>query len=431
MKVYNENLHRNSNAYAFECARSLRKLQTKAEGILWKVLRNNQVCNLKFRRQHPFDNYILDFYNHKMKLVIEVDGGIHNAPEVVAYDKVRTNNLNENGLTVLRFTNNEVENNLKLVLQKIEDWFHENDLIKFEPWPEENKNHIDKMNENINESAESKAPLSSRRGDGGEVMNRLTKLFAEKKTGVLNMYCTAGYPQLNSTVEVLTALQNSGADIIELGIPYSDPIADGPVIQQSNMQALENGISIPLLFEQLKNMRDHIQLPVILMGYMNPVLQFGIEKFCATAASVGVDGIILPDLPMYEFETMYRQHFDKHNLKFIFLVTPETSEERIRKIDELSSGFLYAVSASSSTGKDANTTDTGEAGKQEAYFKKLKNMNLVNPVLVGFGIKDRQSFSRACAYTSGAIIGSAYINALKATADIGRATKDFINGIKG
>jgi len=287
------------------------------------------------------------------------------------------------------------------------------------------------MNENINESAESKAPLSSRRGDGGEVMNRLTKLFAEKKTGVLNMYCTAGYPQLNSTVEVLTALQNSGADIIELGIPYSDPIADGPVIQQSNMQALENGISIPLLFEQLKNMRDHIQLPVILMGYMNPVLQFGIEKFCATAASVGVDGIILPDLPMYEFETMYRQHFDKHNLKFIFLVTPETSEERIRKIDELSSGFLYAVSASSSTGKDANTTDTGEAGKQEAYFKKLKNMNLVNPVLVGFGIKDRQSFSRACAYTSGAIIGSAYINALKATADIGRATKDFINGIKG
>ena len=138
MRVYNENLHQNSKAYAFEYARSLRKMQTKAELILWEALRNSQVCNLKFRRQHPFDNYILDFYNHKMKLVIEVDGEVHDDPEVAAYDKVRTNNLNERGLTVLRFTNVEVENNLKPVLQKIEAWFHENDLIEFEPWPEEN-----------------------------------------------------------------------------------------------------------------------------------------------------------------------------------------------------------------------------------------------------------------------------------------------------
>jgi tryptophan synthase alpha chain len=431
MRAYNENLHQNSKAYAFEYARSLRKMQTKAELILWEALRNSQVCNLKFRRQHPFDNYILDFYNHKMKLVIEVDGEVHNDPEVAAYDKVRTNNLNENGLTVLRFTNNEVENNLKPVLQKIEAWFHENDLIEFEPWPEENENHTDKMNENFNESAESKAPLSSRRGDGGEVNNRLDKLFSEKKTGVLNMYCTAGYPQLNSTVEVITALQNCGADIVEIGIPYSDPIADGPVIQQSNMKALENGMSIPLLFEQLKNIRDNIQLPIILMGYMNPVLQFGFEKFCEAASRVGVDGVILPDLPMYEFETQYQQYFVKNNLKFIFLVTPETSEERIQKIDSLASGFIYAVSSSSTTGNSQNTASTKAIEDKQAYFKKLGGMNLTNPILVGFGIKDKQSFDAACSYTNGAIIGSAYINALKNTTDIAATTKDFINRIKG
>ncbi|MEP7237475.1 MAG: tryptophan synthase subunit alpha [Ferruginibacter sp.] len=281
------------------------------------------------------------------------------------------------------------------------------------------------MNKNIDESAESKASLSLRRGVGGEVNNRLDKLFSEKKTGVLNMYCTAGFPQLHSTVEVIEALQNSGADIIELGIPYSDPIADGPVIQQSNMQALANGMSIALLFEQLKNIRDHIQLPIILMGYMNPVLQFGIEKFCEAAATVGVDGIILPDLPMYEFETMYQQHFIKHNLKFIFLVTPETSEERIRKIDSLCSGFLYAVSSSSTTGNSKAIQE------QDDYFKKLQDMKLINPVLVGFGIKDKDTFDAACAHTNGAIIGSAYINALKDTTNIKQATKDFINRIKG
>lgn len=262
-------------------------------------------------------------------------------------------------------------------------------------------------------------------------MNRLDKLFAEKKSGVLNMYCTAGFPQLLSTVEVITALQNSRADIIELGIPYSDPIADGPVIQQSNMQAIENGMSIPLLFQQLKNIRQDIHVPIILMGYMNPVLQFGIVKFCAFAAAVGLDGIILPDLPMYEFETMYQQHFIKHDLKFIFLVTPETSEERIRKIDGLSNGFLYAVSSSSTTGNTKGTTDESAGEKQANYFRKLKDMNLQNPVLVGFGVKDKQSFDAACTHTHGAIIGSAYINILKDTADISQATKDFINSIKG
>jgi tryptophan synthase alpha chain len=262
-------------------------------------------------------------------------------------------------------------------------------------------------------------------------MNRLDKLFAEKKTGILNMYCTAGYPQLHSTVEVITALQGNGADIVEIGIPYSDPIADGPVIQQSNMQALANGMSIPRLFEQLKNIRENIQLPIILMGYMNPVLQFGIDKFCESAAASGVDGIILPDLPMYEFETMYQQYFKSNNLRFIFLVTPETSLERIRKIDNLASGFIYAVSSSATTGSAQHPADNKAIEDQQAYFKKLKDMSLTNPILVGFGIKDKPTFDAACAYTNGAIIGSAYINALKNATDIAATTKDFINRVKG
>ncbi len=274
--------------------------------------------------------------------------------------------------------------------------------------------------------------------------NRLTRLFAQKKTGVLNIYCTAGYPQLNSTVEVIKALQNNGADIIELGIPYSDPIADGPVIQQSNMQALQNGMTIKILFDQLHNLRKRPSLggvgeatPIILMGYLNPVLQFGIEKFCEAASKAGVDGIILPDLPMYEFETEYGQYFKKYDLHFIFLITPETGKERIRQIDKLSSGFIYAVSSSSTTGNDkqltesCGQTDDKTVNAQESYFKKLQSLNLLNPVLVGFGIKDKKIFDAACTYTNGAIIGSAYINALKDTEDIDRTTKDFIKGIKG
>jgi tryptophan synthase alpha chain len=262
-------------------------------------------------------------------------------------------------------------------------------------------------------------------------MNRLEKLFTQKNKNILNVYCTAGFPQLNSTLEVLEALQKNGADIIELGIPYSDPIADGPVIQQSNMQALENGMNIHLLFQQLKNLRATVQTPLILMGYMNPVLQFGIERFCETAAELGVDGIILPDLPMYEFETQIQHCFIKNDLKFIFLVTPETGNERIRQIDKLSNGFLYAVSSSSTTGNLENPADKETEKEQEAYFIKLQQMQLCNPVLVGFGIKDKDGFDAACKYTNGAIIGSAYIKAIKDTTDIAATTKDFINRIKG
>ena len=251
-------------------------------------------------------------------------------------------------------------------------------------------------------------------------MTGLQKLFSQKKKNVLNVYCTAGYPHLHSTIEVMKALQQNGADIIELGMPYSDPLADGPVIQQSNMVALSNGISIAKLFEQLKDFRNEINIPVILMGYMNPVLQYGFEKFCADAAAVGIDGLILPDLPQYEFETEYGAIIKKHELDFIFLITPETSEERIRKIDTISSGFIYAVSSSSTTGNN-------KAIEQQAdYFKKLQSMNLNNPVLVGFGIKDKQTFQSACQYSNGAIIGSAYIKALEKTTDATATTKEFL-----
>ena len=256
-------------------------------------------------------------------------------------------------------------------------------------------------------------------------MNRITELFKKKQSNVLNVYCTSGYPQLNSTFEVMKALQENGADIIELGVPYSDPLADGPVIQASSTKAIANGMTIKKLFEQLKDFRQTITVPVILMGNMNPVLQYGFEKFCADAVAVGIDGLILPDLPEYEFEVKYGAIIKKNGLDFIFLVTPETSEERIRKLDSLSSGFLYAVSSSSITGKDKDFSEV------ENYLKRLKEMNLINPVLVGFGIKDKGSFTAACKHTNGAIIGTAYIKALENSEDVNAATKSFLSSIVG
>jgi len=254
-------------------------------------------------------------------------------------------------------------------------------------------------------------------------MSRIKNLFETKQKNVLNVYCTAGFPHLDDTLKVLYSLQKYGADMIEIGMPYSDPLADGPVIQQSSMLALQNGMIIQKLFEQLKDCRKDFHLPLILMGYLNPVMQFGIEKFCKQAKEVGVDGIILPDLPMYEYETEYKKYFDQNDLGFIFLITPETSEERIRKIDDLSEGFIYAVSSSSTTGNNK------EIDQQESYFLKLQKMNLKNPVLVGFGIKDKHTFQAACKYSNGAIIGSAYINALQNAMDIENATKQFLDRI--
>ena len=254
-------------------------------------------------------------------------------------------------------------------------------------------------------------------------MNRIDALFQQKRSKVLNVYCTAGYPHINDTLEVMKALQENGADMIELGMPYSDPLADGPVIQQSSSVALANGMTIEKLFAQLQGFRQQVYLPVILMGYMNPVLQYGFEKFCQHAAALPIDGLILPDLPEHEFETMYGPIMQRYGLNFIFLVTPETTEERIKKLDQLSTGFLYAVSSSSTTGSDKNMTDVN------AYLKRLQSYQLKNPVLVGFGIKDKESFTAACQHANGAIIGSAYIKALENTTDINNTTAAFIKAI--
>jgi tryptophan synthase alpha chain len=254
-------------------------------------------------------------------------------------------------------------------------------------------------------------------------MSRIGDLFAKKKNNVLNVYCTAGYPALNSTISVIKALQENGADLVELGMPYSDPLADGPVIQASSSKALENGMTINVLFKQLAAFRKEIKLPVILMGYMNLVLQYGFEKFCADAAGLGIDGLILPDLPAFEFENEYGAIIKKHGLDFIFLVTPETSEERVRKLDALSSGFLYAVSSSATTGKDKDFAEV------EKYLQKLQSMQLKNPVLVGFGVKDKKTFGSACKYANGAIIGTAYIRMLDESKNIAEGTKVFLNDI--
>ena len=255
-------------------------------------------------------------------------------------------------------------------------------------------------------------------------MNRIDSLFNQKKQSVLNVYFTAGYPQLNSMADVLSSLQDNGADIIEIGMPYSDPLADGPVIQQSNMIALDNGMSIPVLFDQLKNIRTTIHLPIILMGYMNPILQFGLKNFCEAAAAVGVDGVIIPDLPMVEYEEFYKDYFIDNAISNIFLVTPQTSEERIRKIDDLSNGFIYLLSSSSTTGK--NLTVSNEA---DAYFSRIREMNLKNPTMIGFGISDQKSFNKAAEYTRGAIVGSAFVKFLD-TENALQRIPEFINSIR-
>ena len=254
-------------------------------------------------------------------------------------------------------------------------------------------------------------------------MSRLQHTFQHPAKKILNVYCTAGYPKLDSTIEVMKALQENGASIIELGMPYSDPLADGPVIQHSGSVALANGMTIATLFDQLQDFRKEISIPVILMGYMNPVLQYGFEKFCADAAAVGIDGLILPDLPEYEFETEYGAIIKKFGLDFIFLVTPETTEERIKKLDSLSTGFLYAVSSSSTTGSEK------KSASPEEYLKRLKSYKLKNPVLVGFGISNKQSFEAVCELADGAIIGSAYIKALENSTNINAATKSFLSSI--
>jgi len=254
-------------------------------------------------------------------------------------------------------------------------------------------------------------------------MNAIQKLFSGKKKNIISIYFTAGFPQLNDTEKILKSLQKNGADLIEIGMPYSDPLADGPVIQNSSMKALQNGMTMNLLFEQLYSCKNQIHLPLILMGYLNPVLQYGFQKFCKDAKNAGISGVILPDLPITEYEKEYKNIFEENDLTFIFLITPETSEERIRKIDSISNGFIYAVSSSSITGKNT------DMNAQESYFKRINNMNLKNKVLIGFGIRDHETFTQACKYASGAILGTAYIRAIENAENIDLATQKFLNAI--
>lgn len=251
-------------------------------------------------------------------------------------------------------------------------------------------------------------------------MNRINQLFQTKKNNILSIYFTAGFPKLQDTNIILGELIKSGADLVEIGIPFSDPLADGPIIQHSGEIALENGMTIKLLFEQLEifQLSNKSQVPFILMGYLNPVLQYGVEKFCKRASEIGISGVILPDLPMDEYLKEYKSIFDKYNLKNIFLITPQTPEKRIRYIDENTDGFIYLVASASTTG-----TNTGMDDEKVKYFSRIKSMNLKNPLIVGFGINNKASFAKACEYANGAIIGSAFIQAIGGGKDL----KDDVN----
>jgi len=256
------------------------------------------------------------------------------------------------------------------------------------------------------------------------LVNRIDQVFQEKGKDLLNVYFTAGYPNLEDTMPVAAALSKHGADFIEIGLPFSDPIADGPTIQESSDIALANGMTLRVLFDQLSDLRREVDVPVLLMGYINPILQFGFEAFCEKCQEVGIDGLILPDLPMYEYLTHYKALLDQHGLYNIFLITPQTSSERIREIDRHSKGFIYMVSSASITGAKSTITET-----QIAYFERIKGMNLERNTLIGFGISNHDTFQRACNYADGAIIGSAFIKHLKGdNSELG--IKKFIQDIK-
>ena len=255
-------------------------------------------------------------------------------------------------------------------------------------------------------------------------MNRINKLFQEKKDNILSVYFTCGYPELNDTSTVIKELVASGVDLIEVGIPFSDPVADGPVIQKSSEEALKNGISLKLIFEQLADIRKHVNIPLVMMGYLNPALQYGLEAFCAKCEEIGIDGVILPDLTPDIYNKQYRKTFEKHGLSMIFLTTPQTTDERFRYIDSITNGFIYMVSDSATTG-----AKTGISDSQKAYFERVKNLNLKNPRVIGFGISNNETFTTACHYAHGAIIGSAFIKALQGSGSLSENISGFVKGV--
>lgn len=256
-------------------------------------------------------------------------------------------------------------------------------------------------------------------------MNQINKLFLEKNKNILSVYFTAGFPKLMDTVKIIQQLKKNGVDMIEIGIPFSDPLADGPTIQRSSEIALQNGMTIELLFDQLKKLgQTSSEIPLILMGYLNPVLQYGVEKFCHDASALGISGLIIPDLPIHEYLKDYKSIFEKYKLKNILLITPQTSESRIRFIDDHSDGFIYVVSSAAVTG---SKNEMGE--EQENYFKRIAGMKLKNPTVIGFGIHNHPTFLKVCEYANGAIIGSAFINAINDGSDLEKEVEAFINGI--
>lgn len=252
-------------------------------------------------------------------------------------------------------------------------------------------------------------------------MNRINKLFEEKNKNILSIYFTAGYPNLNDTADIIKELEINGIDLIEIGIPFSDPMADGPTIQVSGNAALKNGMSLQLLFEQLKDIRKDVNIPLIMMGYLNPIMQYGFENFCKKCNEVGIDGAIIPDLPFDDYINEYKAIAEKYDVKMVMLITPETSEERIRLIDEHTDGFIYMVSSASTTGAQKEFD-----AKKQAYFEKVNGMNLKNPRLIGFGISNKATLEAAQANASGAIIGSKFITLLTETGN----AQDAIRALK-
>ena len=237
-------------------------------------------------------------------------------------------------------------------------------------------------------------------------MNRINQKLKENKK-LLSIYFTAGYPNLNDTVTIIQDLEKSGVDMIEIGLPFSDPLADGPTIQSSSTQALKNGMTTDVLFSQLKDIRKSVNIPLIIMGYFNPMLQYGVEAFCKKCAEIGIDGLIIPDLPVDVYNEQYKATFEKYGLINVFLITPQTSVERINFIDSISNGFIYMVSSASVTGGNSGFGD-----EQTKYFKRIAEMNLKNPQIIGFGISNNETFTQATTHAKGAIIGSAFIKHL-------------------
>lgn len=261
--------------------------------------------------------------------------------------------------------------------------------------------------------------------DATRTSNRLTRLLLARKQNLLAIYYTAGFPQLDSTVTIARYLEQASADIIEIGMPFSDPIADGPVIQQSSAIALRNGMTIGRAIEQVRSIREQVSVPILLMGYFNPVLQYGLERFCREAAGAGVDGVVLPDLPLREYQREYRDNFVSNKLSAVFLIAPSTSDERIRQIDKASDGFVYAVSSAATTG-----TRNELPSDLDSYLSRLRSLELRNPWLVGFGISDWKSFRKVCEFGSGAIVGSAFVKMLETSVNLESDVQDFVDRIR-